>query len=558
MNVPYHPSYDAKLMRDLRAVVSRQNSFVAMYLERYSLRESAEMFAYRKKVTPNDPQPAIAYKKLCDAIRSYMPGIKRKGYTNIVSECLAGKREGVDGRGTSMTGFMSNQVLNEVVLMQMVGVFVNRGPAPSDLSEEVDARDPFFELFSRENIINWTQDEATGEFTDLLLRISVPIIENNFVTGYKEGYKRYTIVPEGVLIRLFDEKFETSAVNDEIWAIEKIPFCLIDFGSSQVERVLEIQKSLNNLVSSDLLFLYKVNYPLYTEQYDPALDMQNWGGTQVEAAFVDDSDENKTDTVENATTRHSRILNETDAGVTTGKKYAKGLDRPEFISPPVLHLQASNDKANQFRQAIDKALDVDSLNVRDVRASAESKNADRETLIGGIYNLFMELQRAEKTLLAHFSFYLSASTNNVSVDYPNTFDLRTQKERADSAKDKLEQRDNISSITARRKLTLEAIRDLQPFATEEEIKVYSDELEEQELLISAKHLIEFVKEGAIPSELIVTSMGLDKKWGEVAKKEHAEKIAVVAAAQSSGSQKSTLNTPADDEKKKGEDSLAMV
>jgi len=546
--VPYHPTYDKDLYWDLRAVVSRTNDYVVAYLRRYSLRESTDAFNYRKQITPNDAQPRIALKKLCDSIRGRMVGIRRKVDLNNVMVALDGENKGVDAFGSSMTGLMSDSVVYEVALMGRVGLFVNRDEAPSDVKAEASANDPYIQVYPTETIVNWVYG-SDGLFNDLLLQISEDVITDGFVTGTEKKFRRFTRVNGKVTVTTYDKDFENG--EERVWDVPMIPFYLIDF-ESQVERVLEMQKALNNLASSDYTFLIKSNFPLYTEQVDQAVKAQIQHNAIIAAQTAED-----TGSVESAVTSHSKKVNtDVDAGTFQGREYGKDLDRPGWVTPPTAHLTASADRQELLKSDIDKALDVDSLNVREVKTSADSKQIDRETLIGGIYNLFLQLQRAETQILKMWLMYMD-SASSVLIEYPDAFDLRSQEERLKAADKKLTSRDSVPSITAKRSLTLAAVGDLLPHATEEAMQKIAAELEKAEMFATPTTLEMLVTEGAIPSELTMDALALDVKYAGEAKKEHAEKMAVIAAAQSAGSNSGQAETDADKEQRAKPTNLGM-
>jgi hypothetical protein len=105
---------------------------------------------------------------------------------------------------------------------------------------------------------------------------------------------------------------------------------MLDIGDSLIKDVCQHQIALLNLVSSDVNYALKGNFPFYVEQRD----MRAMGSHLKVAANADGT-----------ATQGGQGASDTDikVGVTQGRAYDKGANAPQFINPSSEPLKASMD-----------------------------------------------------------------------------------------------------------------------------------------------------------------------------------------------------------------------
>src|SRR3990172_4249296 len=110
--------------------------------------------------------------------------------------------------------------------------------------------------------------------------------------------------------------------------LTRIPFVMLDIGSSLIKDVCQHQIALLNLGSSDVSYALRSNFPFYIEQKD----LRAVGAHLKHAATEDGT---ATSGGQGATDTNIKV------GATHGRTYDKGMNAPAFINPSAEPLRAS-------------------------------------------------------------------------------------------------------------------------------------------------------------------------------------------------------------------------
>lgn len=487
-----HYMRDVSVAGKCRLAVGKNRDYVNRYLKYFSERETLTAFELRKSITPNPPDLRIGMNQLMYSIRARMGDVSRGSNLAEYIDAANGVKDGVDGKGSTMVSFMANEVLFELLVAKKVGIFVNRQEVPQTIEKQ--APWPFLSIVPIEDIYNISTD-ANGKVNGVILRTYEDEQEDGF--SIKESYfiDKYKLT-DGQLVHT---RFNSAGVELSKTAsdMDVLPFAYLSIKDSPVEDALDLHDALLQLSSSDFIFLFKSNHPIYVEQFSVQSEMQK----KQEARFKDSpGQDGKTDTANK----------EIDVGVVTGRRYAAGLDAPQFISPQVDHLQASELKQEKLAKQIERMLTIESFNKGYKQASAESKQEDKEPLIGNIQRLFDTFETAEKDIATAWHAYYNVAPD-FSVEYPTSFDLRTEEARLKTAENRLKLRDDVPSRTFKDTVTLEAVRDILPTASLADIRLIEREIKAAQLNVSTPALIKLMHENGLHPEHVLTALGLDKK-----------------------------------------------
>lgn len=476
--------------------------FIQTYLKKFSHHEDNADFVARRDMSYC---PAFAKEALVDirnSIFQRMVEIRRTGSLEYVEAC----NNDVDGKGTTMTQFMGSNVLDELLTMGKVGIWVDRG-----------AGDPYVYMYQVEDIYNW--DDA-GNPTSILLRDHEPDFDVDFGLSKKpiEVYRHARVVGSKVEVTFLDaNKKQVGKVK--VLDFDRIPFVILEIQESLLKDVANYQIALLNVASSDLSYVLRANFPFYTEQYDAKADMMN--------KFM------PTVTADGTVIQETAKEKSNSVGVTRGKRYPLGVDRPGFISPPIEPLTASMAKQDQLKQEIRTLVNLSLSNMSPTRASRESKQQDEKGLEAGLSFLGQELEKAEKKIAYFWEQYLG-SLEAPSVSYPKDYSLKSDEQRQSEAEADLILIDKLPSQAAKRSLAKKMMTTL--FGgrlTAEELQVILDEIDDLDVVITNPETLFLDIENALVGNKLASSIrGYPAGEETRAAVDHAEKLSRIAIAQS--------------------------
>lgn len=474
--------------------------FIKSYLKRFTSREDAFDFAARLEMTYS---PSFAKEALVDirnSIFQRMVEVQRHGSEAYVEACNLN----VDGAGTTMTQFMGSQVLDELLVVGRVGIWVDKAEGET-----------YMYMYKIEDIYNW---DDMGNPTNVLLRDYEPDVDTEFGLSIKpkEQYRHARIIDGKVEVKTLDsDKKQIGGV--EVLDFDTLPFVMLSIQESLMKDIANYQVALLNLASSDMSYVLRANFPFYTEQYDAKADMMS--------KYMEHTPEG--DELSQPEGQTSKV------GVTTGKRYPLGVERPGFIAPPVEPLQASMEKQEQLKQEIRILVNLSLSNISPTRASRDSKQQDEKGLEAGLSCLGQELEKAERKIAQLWHLY-EGYTKEYSVSYPKDYSLKTDAERQTEAESDLKLIDRLPSQTAKKELSKKMLSTL--FGgrlAAKQLNVILEEVDALEVVITdPDRLYADLENHLVGNKTASMSRGYSEDESEQAQIDHADKLSRIAVAQS--------------------------
>ncbi|MCK4500435.1 hypothetical protein KAU11_08050 [Candidatus Babeliales bacterium] len=494
---------DSQYWQKWRLAFEGGQDFIQSYLKRFTSREDVFDFAARREMTYS---PSFAKEALIDirnSIFQRMVEVQRHGSEAYVEACNLN----VDGAGTTMTQFMGSQALDELLVVGRVGIWVDKSEGET-----------YMYMYKVEDIYNW--DDA-GNPTNILLRDYEPDVDDEFglSTTPKEQYRHARVVGDTVEVQTLNTDKER--VGDvEVLDFDILPFVMLSIQESLMKDIANYQVALLNLASSDMSYVLRANFPFYTEQYDAKADMMS--------KYMDQAPEgDEISQPEGQTTK---------VGVTTGKRYPLGVERPGFIAPPVEPLQASMEKQAQLKQEIRILVNLSLSNISPTRASRDSKQQDEKGLEAGLSCLGQELEKAERKIAKLWHLY-EGYTKGYSVSYPKDYSLKTDAERQAEAESDLKLIDRLPSQTAKKELSKKMLSTL--FGgrlAAKQLNVILEEVDALEVVITdPDRLYSDLENHLVGNKTASMSRGYSEAESEQAQEDHAAKLSRIAVAQSEAS-----------------------
>lgn len=537
-----HPDYNT--MQDLweqyRLTFEGGYDFVDNYLEKYTIRETSADFELRKEMTYCPAHAKAAIIDIKNAIYSRMVDISRNHGPESYRLAADGLLGGVDLKGRSINGFIGCVLLPELLSIGKVGVYIDKPILDKNAlrSDTQDVR-PYLYHYQAENILSWSYD-AYQNLTAVLLKdhILATDEETGLATEEVEQYRLLKLNNGRVDVVFYDK----DGVQTEQYTLElpRIPFVILQISQSLLTDVSDYQIALLNIASSDIHYILKANFPFYTEQYALESDFADMLTRQPKtgdaAAAKDDA--------------KSRNIN---VGLNTGRRYGKGLERPAFIHPSSEPLLASMQKQEEMIKDIKRLVNTNVQNLEPRRASSESKAQDNKSKEEGLSYIGLELETAERQIVDIWALY-DGIDNNYVVKYPTNYSLRTDDERtaeADSLKDLML---TLPSDTFKREVAKRIARILLGNKIGEEVlTVIDSEIESAPAIISDPESLRSDHEaGLVGTETASKLRGYPAGEVEKAKKDHADRAARIALAQSEAGARGVADMDSDPESGKKE------
>jgi hypothetical protein len=429
-----HPSYYQNSLdwEKWRLTYCGGTAFRNRYLKQYSSRESADDFNLRRQITPIPAFAKTAIQEIRNSIFQRMRDIVRRDGSRNYMQAINGFNGGVDRRGATMNSFIGHRLLDELLMMGRVGVYVDAPATPGGTLAD-SPMTPYLYPYQIEDILAWqhSSPEEISEFKSLLVRDTVC------------DYDAVTLLPT-ITFKRFRRLWineETGKVNVQFYDItgqevdakgkpsgpvelnlERIPFVLLDIGDSLLKDVCDYQIALLNLVSQNVSYDLRANFPFYVEQRD----MRKVGGHLKPAA---NSDGTATAGGQGASDGDIQV------GSTVGRAYDKDTNAPTFIAPPSEPLLASLQLQEKLENDIRKNVSLAVANLS-VGASAESKTMDNQGLEAGLSFIGLMLNSAERQITEYWAAYESlnpAGRTIATIIYPERYSLKSDRERLDDA-----------------------------------------------------------------------------------------------------------------------------
>lgn len=564
-----HPSYAKQLAnwKKFRLVAESGQAFIDAYLEKYSAFEQPADFEARKKLTYNPGHATAVLRLVKNAIFQRLADVTRVGGPQSYQLAVSGADGGVDRQNRGMNSFLGDCVLPDMLAISKIGIYVDMPPVPVGANlQEAQALAPYLYTFAAEDILSWDFDNsrAPGRFRKLLLREHLTTYDEvtRLPDGTEDAYRLLTRTPEGVFVERFNK--DGKPTDQSLLELRQIPFVLADLDFSLLTDIANHQITLLNLASSDVNFLWRGGFPIYTEQFDGKF------GSNIRRQFpTSQGTEAESRTAEptvpaGATAEITQALygdasgNGTGVGVSRGRQYGKGLERPGFIHPSSEPVDASMRKQAHMADEVRLLADLALSSLASKYASGEAKKVEKEGLEAGLSYIGLVLERVENEIAQVWAEY--ESTEPAKVSYPSNYSLRTEADRRSEAKEYKELVGAVPSKTFSKEIQRKIVHVLiGNRATAETISEIDRELVAAKGLTADPETIRSDHEAGFVSTATASMLrGYPLGECEQAKKDHAERMARIAAAQSDPGSRGVKDMSGDPDAGKKEKELKDV
>jgi len=485
--------------------------FINRYLRKVSSKETDDEFTRRSALSFCPTDAADAIDEIKNSIFQRIVDVSRIGGSDLYQQVMLGELNGVDYDFRDMNTFMGELVLLDLLIMGKVGVFVDNFTEEQLGSNQLtaDSKHPFLQVVPRENIKeikkNTINQLTRIKFNDL-------VFENN--SGIVTFHREYI------------ENGSTTATIPQTLGINRVPFVLFETSRPMMQNVAEIQVALLNLHSNDLRMAIEGNYHIYYE----------YGGGR----------EGKEEAP------HLKKNRNVQAGISVGRKVIGGA--PGFVSPDPDNLRASMEKIAALEAKIRRQVHLNVAAQNPRRQAADSKEYDDRPLEAGLSAIGQVLERGEKQIAEIFALYTNSKKPTIS--YPQRYDLKGDAERREEAKELNEIGSLVPSDSFRRNIHKSIAERIygHRLSTKELDLIYSQIDSSETTCVTPDVLMRAVELGLVDKTTASNGLGFDgKKVIPIAAKEHAEKLAEMQKAQSTGfnSNRGTDPSPGTEENQRG-------
>jgi hypothetical protein len=529
-----HPSWTSmrKNWEKWRAIYKGGDDFNEAYIKTFSNLEDNQDFKKRKEISPSPTFAKMVVNSIKDAIFQRMGEVTRKDGPKSYQLAVNGEGYGVDLHGTDMNAFLAREVLPELLTMAKVGIFVDKPPITGPTLIDAKGKFPYLYVYKAEEIYSWAyRKDRIEEFQAVLLVDYVDDCEAG--SGLPQGqWKRHRICwidEAGTWCRMYDDEGTQidlegqPSMNDIKINLPYIPFFTADLTDSLLADIANHQIALVNAESCDMAYILRSNFPVYTEQKDDR-DFSQY--LKQGAGSGDD-----------ATAAGTALRDERDIkmGNSVGRAYRSGMERPGFINPSSEPVAISMAKQKQLKEDIRELVNLSLSSIKPKMASAESKALDMQGLESGMSYIGLELQRIERKIAKVWADYEGENEPAV-IAYPTKWSLESEDDKRKDAEQLEELRDSIPSPTFQKlisvKIANKLIGDEIDLATREKI---AKEIQDAESITCDPDIInQAVVAGILDLQLAAVLLGFPKTAPEKAAKEHADRLARIAASQQVG------------------------
>lgn len=531
-----HPLYQAMefYWEKYRYTYEGGTDFINQYLQRLSVRESDADFEARKLVTYCPAHAKAAINDIKNALFQRAVDIKRiNGPMNFLMAADGTDPIGVDKQGNTMNSFIGRLILPELLTMARVGVWVDKPDVtPATRADQMSVR-PYVYMYRTEDIRNWAYSQDNRLMSLLLRDHAYQLDENGLPTAEVERYRFCWIDDSNVVrVQFFDAqgspiaKDGTAGEEEYVLNLPEIPFVTFEIQTSLLTDAADYQVALLNLASADVSYALKANYPFYTEQYNPNMELQHLlrGGQTLEQTAPGTAADAAT-----AKTPEARV------GASQGRRYPTGTDRPGFINPSPEPLRVSMEKQTQLEEEIRRLVNLNVSNIKPSRSSAESKSFDERGLESGLSYIALELEYGERRMAQVWAWY-EGSSEVTRIKYPERYSIKTEEERNKEAEGIEKSITTAPSLSYKKAAYKEAvIVRIGHKIDSDELDVILNEIDAaEEVVLNADVLYLDLENGLVSPATASKIRGYKKSEVEEAADAHAERLTRIAIAQTSG------------------------
>ena len=550
-----HPEFAEMVARwrKWRLCYEGSDEFREAYLEAYSKREDPDDFQRRKKLTYIPGHARSAINIIRNALAVQLPDVIRTGSESY----LAAMAEDVDTFKNNMSSFVAIQIAPCLLVQGKTFVVVDAPVAPAEGATRADDTGrPYLFSVKAEDMLSWAYD-SEGRLSAALMRLYEDEVdeETGLVTAAQLIYRYYRRLEEG---QTFNGSPDSEPVNGPgvvVWEMDKdgqessapmllkidrVPIAEFRTVASLMSEIADHQISMLNLASTDMDFLWRGNFPIYTEQQPKATGTIKPRGTKRRSSQEELDQEGVGDALTPGAGPSDR---QTNMGVGRGRGYKEGMDRPGFISPETNNIDASMKKqdllAHEIRVLVN--LSLTSLSVKALEQSGKSKEADRVGEEAGLAYLGRVLETGERDIAKLWAMMEGGNADSTDVKYPQSYSLKTDEERIESSKKLLELVFAVPSSGYQKRIyELAADELLRHHTTPDELKKMSDEIQASPYFNGDKVQAELIAKDRLGSlvsaETASTLRGYEEGEAAKAQAERQAQVAEMTGAAGEGAQ----------------------
>jgi hypothetical protein len=526
------------------------DDFINEYLKMFSVREDPNDFNTRKEITYVPAFAKAALNDVKNAIFQRAADIYRKSSSTTFMQSINGEAGGVDLKSKSMSAFMGGEVLPELLSMAQVGVYVDNHKEIGETLAQANGKHPYLYIFTAESIRNYTYNEQ-NMFEKLLLKESALVFDEDtsLPTKTEEQYRYLERLEDGIKATIYDK--DGKEIGGELLDIPEIPFVILSISDSLLTDIANYQIAHLNLASSDIYYAITSNYPFYTEQFDPRMEI---------AALLRKAISEETTTDGKVDTEKVAKKVEVELGTRQGRRYPINTERPGFIHPSPEPLRASMDKQDTMKKEIRELINLSLANIKSTMTSAEGREIENEGLEAGLANIGLTLEAGERKIEEFWRNYENNKTAG-QITYPKMYKLKSDSERLKEAEEKLKIAKSISSQQYKREVAKDII--FMTIATKVTPQVLDAIIKEIEAsktpLIDVEQLLQAKEMALISDEFATVALGLPAEEAAKGAVDHEKRLIRIAIAQSGNDTNSgddnPDNSPVDDSQSRNQRKL---
>lgn len=554
-----HPLYKSRELAwyKWRVCFEGGDTFIDRYLEKFEHTEDTLEFKARKNITYAPAFAKAAIIEIRNSIYQRLADITRSGGPDSYKKAILGENGGVDLVGSSMNTFMGIEILEELLVMGRVAIYVDMPPLQGATIAQNKGLRPYLYSYKTEDIRSWDEDDTPvkNTYRAVLLRDIIPERDPyfNLPNGEIERYRYYWKDETGVWVQFYSNTGAKVTADGEPGGeairldLNCIPIVILELNNSLMCDVANYQIALLNLASTDMAYCVNANFPFYTEMFDERIEASHLkqAGAYEEANTELDADGNP---IGGITVNDSNVVNTTTkvpSGPSSGRRYAKGLERPGFIYPSAEPMKASMEKQQQLIKEIRLLINLTIADLQSKGASAESKGLDSRTLESGLSYIGLVMEDAERQVADIWKQY-EKSKVEVLIKYPEKYSLRNQADINAEVNELKEQKSIVPSATYKKAIFMRIAELLVGHRISIiELNKINTEINAAKVLDIpvGKQVNDDVDSGFCDSELAEYMRGYPEGTAKKAQKEKIERIKDTQIAQTKGGGFGKANDP---------------
>jgi len=202
--------------------------------------------------------------------------------------------------------------------------------------------------------------------------------------------------------------------------LKQIPFVILELDDSLLKDVCYYQIALLNLVSSDVSYALRANFPFMVEQRDLRASGAHLKTPKTAEGTASAGGQGTAD-------------EDIKVGATHGRAYDKGMNAPAFINPSSETLNASLALQSKLENDIRKLIN---LAVTGIGTKASDDPTYNEGLEAGLSYIGLILENAERQVATYWAAYEQhdpRQRNVATIKYPDRYSLKTDDDRVKEA-----------------------------------------------------------------------------------------------------------------------------